>query len=273
MPTFLVTGSNTGIGRAVVEALAAAGGNVVLASRSAERTLPVVEGIRRQHPDIDARFLQVDLSDFDSVRRAAGEYLASGHPLDVLVNNAAVAGTFGRSRQDYDLTIATNHLGPFLFTNLLLPRLEQSGAARIVNVASAAHLSVKTIDWSHLSRGPASGLSGYRAYALTKLMNVLHAKELARRLADRQVTTCALHPGVVASDLWRPIPAPLPWIMKLFMISNERGAKTPVWCATAPEVVSGRYYDKCREAVCSPLADDRDLARELWARSEEAVRG
>lgn len=272
--TILVTGASSGIGRATAEALAAMGADVVLAGRSAERTLPVVEGIRARSPGVDARFLAVDLSDFASVRRAAAEYLATGRPLDVLVNNAGVAGTNGLTPQGYDITYATNHLGPFLFTNLLLPRLGESRSPRIVNIASKAQMSVREVDWPGIERRSAPVQSGFREYAQTKLMNVLHAKELARRLAATPAVATSLHPGVVASDIWRKIPGPLRWVMKLFMISNEEGARTPVYCATSPEVAgkSGGYFEKMKEVEPNPLAKDPALAAELWRRSEEAVR-
>jgi dehydrogenase/reductase SDR family protein 13 len=271
--TFLVTGASSGIGRALVEALAARGGRVVLAARSPERTLPVLNAIRSRHPQVDVRFLQIDLADFRSVRRAAAEYLAGGGGLDVLVNNAGVAGTFGLSPDGFDLTYATNHLGPFLLTNLLLGKLRESPAARMVNVSSMAHFNVKKIDWAVLERRSTPTRSGFAAYSVTKLMNVLHAKELARRLAGTAVTTYALHPGAVASNIWRAVPAPLQWLLKLFLISNEKGAQTPLYCATAPELggISGRYYNRCREARASPIADDPVIARELWMRSEAAV--
>ena len=121
--TFLVTGASSGIGRAIVEALAARGGQVVLAARSSERAARVLDEIKERDPHADARLLLVDLSDFSSIRRAAGELLTEGRRLDVLVNNAGVAGPFGLSKDGFDLTYATNHLGPFLLTNLLLPRL------------------------------------------------------------------------------------------------------------------------------------------------------
>jgi dehydrogenase/reductase SDR family protein 13 len=268
--TFLVTGPSSGIGRALVERLAAAGAKVVLAGRSPERTAPVLEAIRTRYPPADARFLQIDLSEFDSVRRAAAEFIASGSALDVLVNNAGVGGTFGVNAAGLDLTYATNHLGPFLFTNLLLPRLREAPAARIVNVASAAHYQVREFDWSMLAPLPAAVRSGFRAYAATKLMNVLHARELARRLRDTSVTTYSLHPGAVASNIWRSLPKAVQVVIKLFMLSNERGADTPYYCATAPELIpiSGRYYDRCREKRPSPLADNESLAAELWSRSE-----
>jgi dehydrogenase/reductase SDR family protein 13 len=273
--TFLVTGANSGIGRALVEALASRGGNVVLAARSEERTRPVLEAIRARHRDVAAEFLHLDLASLQSVRQAAERFLGAGQPLDVLVNNAGIAGTRALSADGFDLTYAVNHLGPFLFTALLLPRLHQSPAARIVNVSSAAHFSAKGIDWSRLERQTAPRRSGFRDYAVTKLMNVLHAKELARRLAGTRVTTYALHPGAVATNIWRALPRPIQWGLKLFLLSNEEGAETPLYCATAPELagVSGRYYDRCREVPASRLANDEALARELWARSEAAVFG
>jgi retinol dehydrogenase 12 len=271
--TFLVTGANSGIGRALVEALAQAGGNVVLASRSEERTRPVLDGIRARHPDVEARFLSIDVSDLSSVRRAAETYLGAGHPLDVLVNNAGVAGTRALSRDGFDLTYATNHIGPFLLTNLLLPRLRASTQGRIVNVSSLAQMTVKRIDWSVLERRTEPKRSGFADYAVTKLMNVLHAKELARRLTGTPVTTYSLHPGGVASNIWRSVPQPFQWLIKRFTLSNEEGARTPFWCATAPELTSatGRFYNKLREVKSNPLAEDPALATELWERTEAAV--
>jgi retinol dehydrogenase-12 len=270
--TFLVTGANSGIGRAMVEALAARGGSVVLAARSEERTRPVLEGIRARDRSARAEFLPVDVSDLTSVRRAAESFLASGRPLDVLVNNAGVAGTEALSADGFDMTYATNHIGPFHLTNLLLPAIRRAPQGRVVNVASVAHRSARRIDWSLLERRATPRRSRFGDYATTKLMNVLHAKELARRLTGTRVTTYALHPGGVASNIWRSLPQPVRWLIMPFLVSNEEGAKTQLWCATAPELASetGRYYDKCREAPCSRLASDEALARELWTRTEAA---
>lgn len=271
--SFLVTGSSSGIGRALVEALAARGGSVVLAARSEQRTRPVLDAIRDRYPEVDAQFMLIDVSDLGSVRKAASTFLATGRSLDVLVNNAGIAGTNALSRDGFDLTYATNHIGPFLLTNLLLPRLLASPAGRVVNVASVAHMHVKHLDWSVLERRTAPVRKSFLAYAETKLMNVLHAKELARRLNGTSVTTYSLHPGAVASNIWRSLPQPLQWFMKLFMLSNEKGAETPLYCATSPEVqsVSGRYYARCKEAKPNPLAEDAALAGELWRRTEEAI--
>ena len=271
--TFFVTGANSGIGRAFALAIAARGGTVVLATRSEERTRPVLNEIRSRYPAAQALWVQVDVSDLTSVRRAADAFLAGPQPIDVLVNNAGSAGTRRLSNDGFDITYATNHIGPFLLTNLLLPRLREATQGRVVNVASAAHMMVKRIDWSVLERRTTPKRSGFKDYAVTKLMNVLHAKELARRLAGSRVTTYALHPGAVASNIWRALPRPVQWVGKLFMLSNEEGARTPLYCATAPELATstGRYYQRGREARPSRLADDATLAQELWVRTEGAI--
>ncbi len=259
----------------MVEALAARGAGVVLASRSEDRARPVLDGIRSRHPAADAQFLPVDVSDLGSVQRAADRFLASGHPLDVLINNAGIAGTRALSPDGFDLTYATNHIGPFLLTNLLLPKLREAPQGRIVNISSVAQMRVKQIDWSVLERRTSPKRSAFPDYAVTKLMNVLHAKELARRLAGTRVTTYAVHPGAVASNIWRSLPQPLQWFMKLFMLSNEAGARTPLYCATAPELETstGRYYDKGRAVSPNPLANDAALAEELWEKTEAAIAG
>jgi len=271
--TFLVTGANSGLGLATVEALSARGGRVVLAARSEERTRPLLEGIRGRHPRAAVEFLRLDLADLGSVRRAAEAFLSTGRTLDVLVNNADVGGTSGLSADGFDLTYATNHIGPFLLTNLLLPAIERAPQGRVVNVSSVGHMQVKRIDWSLLERRTEARKSGFLDYGVTKLMNILHAKELARRLAGTRVTTYALHPGGVKTNIWRALPRPVQWVLKLFLISSDEGARTQVYCATAPELagVTGRYYDKMREVPPHPLAEDPGLARELWIRTERAI--
>jgi len=274
MTTFFVTGANSGIGRALVQALAArgegGGATIILATRSEERTRPVLTDLKTRYPAARTQWVHLDVSDLTSVRRAAQTLIATKQPIDVLVNNAGIAGTRRLSKDGFDITYATNHLGPFLLTKLLLPRLREAPQGRVVNVASNAHLMVQEMDWSGLERRTTPKRSGFKDYAVTKLMNVLHAKELARRLAGTRVTTYSLHPGAVASNIWRALPRPVQWIGKLFMLSNEEGARTPLYCATAPELgtTSGRYYYKAREARTSRLAEDAALARELWEKTE-----
>ncbi len=153
----------------------------------------------------------------------------------------------------------------------MLDRIKSSGPARIVNVASASHYQAKRIDWEAL-RERTKTRTALREYAVSKLSNVLFTKALARRLEGTTVTTYALHPGVVATDVWRRVPGPFRWVMKKFMVTPEEGAQTSIRCATAPELAkeTGRYYDRDgKEKRPAKLADDTALGEQLWAKSAE----
>jgi NAD(P)-dependent dehydrogenase (short-subunit alcohol dehydrogenase family) len=266
--TFLVTGANTGIGRATVLELARRGGRVILACRSEEKTFPVLEQIRRGGGS--AEFLNLDLSDLSSVRTAASEFVGRGEPLHVLLNNAGVAGQREITKDGFEIQFGVNHLGHFLLTGLLLDHLKASAPSRIVNVSSEAHYQAKSIDYEAVRQSTPT-YTGLREYAVSKLCNVLHAQELARRLDGTGVTTYSLHPGAIASDIWRRIPFPFRLLTKL-MKSTEQGAETSLYCATAPELadVSGRYYDNRREKAPNAAATP-ELGAELWERSEAFV--
>ena len=270
--TFIVTGANTGIGKVTALELAKRGAHVILACRSAEKTQPVIDEIKRETGNDHIEFVQLDLGDLASVRRCAEELLARKEPIHGLINNAGLAGQRGTTKDGFEIQFGTNHLGHYLFTRLLLDRLKQSGHARIVNVASQSHYSAKGIDWDALQK-PTRTTTAMREYGVSKLANVLFTKELARRLEGTDVTTYALHPGVVATDVWRRVPRPFAWLMKRFMWTPEQGARTSLRCATAPELANetGRYYDHSREKQPSKLAQDAHLAEELWQKSAEWV--
>ena len=266
--TFLVTGANTGIGRATAQELARRGASVYVASRSAGKGEAAVAAIRAAAGSDAVSFLPLDLADLSSVRACADAFLGRGEPLHVLVNNAGVAGRRGVTRQGFELMFGVNHLGHFLLTQLLLGRLTESVPARVVTVASDAHYSAPGIDWDALRR-PARGITGLREYATSKLCNVLFSQELARRTAGTGVTTYALHPGVVASDIWRRVPWPVRPLMTRRMLTVADGAATSLYCATSPEVAedSGLFYDTCAPRPASPVATP-SLGGELWQRSE-----
>ena len=266
--TFLVTGGNTGIGRATAAGLARQGGRVYIACRSVTRGEAAAADIRASTGNDSVWVLALDLADLDSVRSCAADYLARGEPLHVLVNNAGVAGRRGLTRQGFELMFGVNHLGHFLLTNALLGRLAESVPARVVTVASDAHYQAKGIDYDALRR-PARGITGLGEYAVSKLCNVAFSQELARRTAGTGVTTYALHPGVVASDIWRRVPWPVRPIVTRRLLSVTDGAATSLYCATSPEVAgaSGLFYDKCAERAASPVAT-AELGRRLWVRSE-----
>jgi retinol dehydrogenase 12 len=269
----VITGANTGIGRVTAIELAQKGARVFLTGRSEEKTRPVLAEIARKAPAANPEFLPLDLADLESVRRCANDFLRRGLRLELLVNNAGLAGQRGYTKSGFELAFGVNHVGHFLFTQLLLDRIKQSAPARIVTVASQAHYRVKTIDFDAVRR-PTRSLTGLHEYGVSKLANVLFSAELARHLAGSGVTTYAVHPGVVASEIWRRIPLPFRWLMKRSMISPEEGARTSLYCATSPELASqtGLYYDRCRPKTPSAAAQDTALAAELWRRSEEWIR-
>ncbi len=267
--TICITGANTGIGRDTARALARRGARLILVNRSRERSAEVIADLDGM--GADSTFVACDLADLDSVRTAADTVLGLDEPIHVLVNNAGVAGQRGETAQGFELAFGINHLGHFLFTGLLLDRLRASGPARVVCVSSDSHYQPKGIDFDAVQR-PTKSVTGMPEYGVSKLANVLFAQELARREDPAVLTTYALHPGVIASDIWRRIPWPVRPIMTRFMKSTEEGAETSVHCATAPALAgeSGRFYADSAPKAPSEVATPA-LAAELWERSEAWV--
>jgi retinol dehydrogenase-12 len=269
----LITGANTGIGRVTALELARRGARLFLACRSEERTRPVLAEIRATCPGATAEFLPLDLADTASVQACAQDFLARGLPLHLLINNAGLAGTRGFTPSGFEYAFGVNHIGHFLLTQGLLDRMKQTAAdaghARIVTVASRAHTRVDGIDWKALRR-PTATATGWKEYCVSKLANVLFSAELGRRLAGTGVSTYALHPGVIASDIWRRVPQPLRALGMLIMISNEEGAQTTLHCASAPALAgeTGGYYARCQPVLPTAAGRDPALAAELWRRSE-----
>ena len=269
--TVLITGANSGIGRATAVELARRGARVHVACRSRARAQPVLDEIAAAHGPDAVSFLALDLSDLASVRAGAEAYISTGEPLHVLIDNAGVAGERGQTADGFELAFGINHLGHFLFTTMLLDTLARSAPARVVVVASDAHYGARGVDFDAVRRRTSS-LTGLREYGVSKLCNVLFAQELARRMPGAGVTTYALHPGVIASDIWRHLPWPVEPVVKRFMRSTEQGARTPVYCATDPGLAeaTGRYYDDCAERAPSERATP-ELAAALWEHSESWV--
>jgi retinol dehydrogenase-12 len=266
--TFLLTGANAGIGLATARGLAARGGRVHLACRSEAKGKAAVASLAAETGNDQVCFLPLDLASLASVRACARAFLALGEPLHVLVNNAG-ANEHGLTTDGFEMAFGVNHLGHIALTTALLECLAASTPARVVTVSSMAHYQAKGVDFDRL-RQPTRSRTGLPEYAVSKLCNVLFTQELARRMDGRGVTTYAVHPGVVASDMVRRWPRPVRPLMKLAMLSTEQGARTSLYCATAPELAqaTGRYYDKCRERAPSPVATG-ELGRLLWEQSEK----
>jgi NAD(P)-dependent dehydrogenase (short-subunit alcohol dehydrogenase family) len=266
--TFLVTGGNTGIGRATAADLAGRGGRVYLACRSRDKGEAAVAALAGQTGSDQIGYLPLDLADLASVRRCAADFLARDEPLHGLINNAGVAGHRGLTRDGFELQFGVNHLGHFALTTALLDRLADSAPARVVTVSSDAHYQATGIDYDAVRRRTAH-LTAMPEYAVSKLANVLFSQELARRAAGRGITTYALHPGVVASDIWRRVPWPVRPIITRNMLTTEQGAATTLYCATSPGVAgaTGQFYVHSREAEPNRVATP-ELARDLWEHSE-----
>jgi retinol dehydrogenase 12 len=266
----IVTGATGGIGRVTARELARRGAAVVIVGRNRERGQAAAAEARAVG-GASAAFLAADLSAQNDIRRLAGEILERHPRIDVLVNNAG--GMFRRRRLSPDgieMTFALNHLSYYLLTHLLLPALVQASAARIVNVASAAHHGVD-IDFDNLEGE--KGYRGLRAYKRSKLANICFTLVLARRLQGRlqgsTVSVNALHPGFVATDIgargdWMATLAW--WLVSRFAIDVEKGAQTSIHLAASQDVegVSGRYFSECRPVAPSAPACDRDVQRRLW---------
>ncbi|MBX3130972.1 MAG: SDR family NAD(P)-dependent oxidoreductase [Polyangiaceae bacterium] len=272
--TMAITGANTGIGRANLLALAARRvGRLIVLARSAERTQPVIDELEAKHPECAVHFVPLDLGSLAAVRRAADAVLELDFTIDVLINNAGIAGVQGQTSDGFELAWGTNHVGHYLLTEKLLPLVKRSSAGRIVIVASRAHYRAKGIDWDAVTQTTRT-LSAFPEYCVSKLANVLHASELARRLAGTTVTTYSVHPGGVASDIWSRRLGGFAALLRPFLITNEEGAKTQLRCETDPQLnrETGLYYEKERAKVPSRLALDETLQAELRARSDEWVR-
>ena len=269
----LLTGGNTGIGRATAEILGREKARIFLACRSEEKTRPVLDALHAQ--GVEAFFLPLDLSRLESVRACAQAFLKRNEPLQVLINNAGVASARGVTPQGFETTFGTNHLGHFLLTLWLRPALAQAASARVVVVASRAHkrLRLDTLPWASFQK-PTQTVTGFFEYSVSKLCNVLFARELARRWPPHWARSYAVHPGVIKSDIWRRIPQPFRALATLFMDSNELGARASVRCARDPALGedNGRYYKETgAPSHPSILAQNDALAQKLWDQSLEWV--
>ena len=266
----LITGASAGIGKATARDLAERGAVLTLAGRSEHKTRQVIEEIAAGGGT--ARFLQIDLASPSSVREAAEEFLSLRQPLNVLINNAGVGGTKGITPEGFELAFGTNHLGHHLLTRWLEPLLIESSPARLIVVSSSVHHNVKSIKWRRLQRRTSSPL-GNPEYRTSKLANILDARRWAQRFEGTGVDVHIVHPGLVASEIWRDLPLPLRRMFANKGQSIEEGADTSIWAATSPELdgVSGRYYGKRTEKRISDLASDPDLADQMWDRTEECL--
>jgi NAD(P)-dependent dehydrogenase (short-subunit alcohol dehydrogenase family) len=248
-------------------ALAGMGAELFLVYRDKVRADVTLAEIKSKTGNAKVHLLHADLGSQKQIRAAAADFLATGRPLHVLINNAGLGNTQRMmSVEGIEMVFAVNHLAYFLLTMLLLDRIKQSAPARIVNVASEAHRFGK-INFDDLG-----GERRYRmfgAYAQSKLANIAFSYELARRLAGTGVTVNCLHPGGIASGLWTNNGTVAQLIMKAakpFLKTPEQGAETIIYLASSNDVerVTGKYYANCKEKVSNKESYDPNIARRLW---------
>jgi retinol dehydrogenase 12 len=272
----MVTGATSGIGLVTAQALARQGATLIVVGRNAERGAATVSRIRQETGNAAVESMIADLSAQGQVRQLASEVQRRFSRLDVLVNNAGALFARRQLSQDgMEMTFALNHLAYFLLTNLLLDHLKASPAARIVNVSSEAHRGAR-LDFGDLQGE--RNYRGYRAYARSKLANILFTYELARRLEGTGIAANTLHPGFVATNFGRnnrSFTAGLFRILQLVAaISPEEGAQTIIYLASSPEVtgITGEYFVKQKAVRSSQVSYDRAAAERLWQVSAEITR-
>jgi NAD(P)-dependent dehydrogenase (short-subunit alcohol dehydrogenase family) len=273
----IVTGANSGIGYETARALARKGATVILACRNAEKAEAAVRGMVQEVPEAKAVRMTLDLADLAAVRCFAGEFASRYERLDLLINNAgSMAPPFGKTADGFETQFGANHLGHFALTGLLMERIAHTARARVITVSSGGHRFGR-MDFDNLNAE--KGYNAQRAYAQSKLANLLFTYELQRRLAGAGVDciAAAAHPGWTATNLqvhWRTLQMLNPW----FGQTPEMGALPTLYAATAPEVQGGDYYgpggwQELRgypaKVRSSGRSHDLAAAARLWAVSEQ----
>ncbi|KAF6105870.1 retinol dehydrogenase 14 [Phyllostomus discolor] len=284
--TVLITGANSGLGRATAAELLRLGARVIMGCRDRARAEEAAGELRRDlcpagGPDAggvgELVVRELDLASLRSVRAFCQEMLQEEPRLDVLINNAGIFQCpYTKTEDGFEMQFAVNHLGHFLLTNLLLGLLKSSAPSRIVVVSSKLY-KYGDINFEDLNSEQSYNKSF--CYSRSKLANILFTRELARRLEGTQVTVNALHPGIVRTNLGRHVHIPL-LVRPLFNLVSwaffktpEEGAQTSIYLASSPEVegVSGKYFGDCKEEELLPKAMDESVARKLWDVSEVMV--
>lgn len=273
----MVTGASSGIGVETARALAHQGAKVLIAGRNSERTRAVRDILREETGNEGIESFIADFSSLRAVRGLAEEVRERYDRLDVLINNAGIwHARFTLSADGYEDTFAVNHLAGYLLTEELLPLMREAKSARIVHVASRLHKSPRRFDLDNLMCEKTRFYRGLKVYGHSKLAQVIYSTELARRLKGTAITSNSLHPGDVMTNVTRSNPF-LDWAKNFagfLLITPEEGARTSLYVATNPSVegVSGRYFDKEKEAKTHRDVKNKELAVALLERSDELVR-
>lgn len=270
----IVTGANSGMGKATVSALADKGYEVIMLCRNEKRGMDAFTSLKSENPNRNLELMLCDLGNLSSIRAFADSFAKKGKRIDLIINNAGFISLDRQLTDDgFERQFGVNHLGHFLLVNLLLPFMDKG--SRIVVVASGAHKAGKIhFDDINLTKG----YNVVKAYGQSKLANVLFTRELAKRLAARKITVNCCHPGAVATNMGvdreTGFGKTITGMLKPFFLTPEEGAKTAVFLATDPSVksVTGGYFYKCKVAKSSKASKNKALAKRLYEFSEELTR-
>lgn len=269
----VITGANSGIGKATAIALAKQGATIVMACRDAERANAAIIEVLSASPNQTVEIMPLDLASIDSINAFAERFQKKYDRLDVLINNAGLVPIKKELTKDgFEMQMGVNHIGHFLLTTLLIPQLTAAKQSRVVTVASMIH-NIGKIDFNSFY-----GERSYNtlvAYGQSKLANVLFTRELARRYASSGITAYCLHPGGVGTNIMGRgiVPRTVYRLIGGFM-SPARGAKTSIYLASTPNIesLSGSYFNEfCKVKKGSKLSRDYALAERLWEASEKIV--
>ncbi|ALJ00440.1 SDR family oxidoreductase [Rufibacter tibetensis] len=268
----VITGASSGIGKATAEALANEKAQIIMVCRNEQKGQQAIADIQQKNPEAKLHLYLADLSSMQQVRQLADKLKRNFPVIDVLINNAGLIPGIQQTTVDgWELAWATNHLAPFLLTNLLMDQLIASEQGRIINVTSEAH-RLGQIDFDHAGRP--QKYSAITAYADSKLANIHFTYELARRTEFTNVTVNCLHPGVVASSFGENSNFFIRNFFRFsrfFMKTPAKGAQTTVYLATSPYVkmISGKYFKDQKPARSSADSNNSHIARRLWDISAE----
>ncbi|XP_070491234.1 retinol dehydrogenase 12-like [Chironomus tepperi] len=271
----VITGANSGIGKATAIDLARRGGKIYIACRARYRGKNAVVDIRRESGSNKVYFLQLDLASLKSIRDFSKKFHKLERKLDILINNAGIMACVKSSTDDgFEMQIGVNYLGHFLLTNLLLDLLKAAAPSRIVNVSAKAHEGGEIYrDDFMLDRS----YTPIKAYAQSKLAIVLFTKKLANVLAGTKVTANSCHPGSVATKISRNMFRIFQYfkhrVFKSFLKTPAEGAQTQIRLAVDPDLktTTGKYFYDCEEHEPARLARDDNTAEWLWNKSAQLV--
>jgi len=267
----MITGANSGIGKATAIGLAKMGATIVMVCRNKERGEHALNDIRRKSNNESVYLMLADLSSQKAIHQLVKDFKEKHQNLHILINNAGVNLSKRILTEDgIETTLAANYLAPFLLCNLLLDPLEAGKPARIVNVSSS--VQAKSIDFDNLNGE--KHYSQLKAYAMSKLAVIILTYEFARKFDGNGVTINCLHPGYVRTNMIRNFRKFVKYFfpfISLFVRSPKRGAKTPIYCASSPDIegISGKYFKKRKEVKSVKASYDEELAKELWDVSVE----